>query len=170
MCIYIYTYIFNLGLFLTPEVFPQPFRFLDHIQLTHTVGLLWTSGQPVAEASTYTGQHNIETQETNIHALSGIRTCDPSNQAAADLRLRPRGHRGRLSLYPLKTKLVWMLFKNSVRTSKRTPHFTITNINWVMVFKELIAVYSENHTEPINIKWKCYLMLKQLVYIATIRL
>jgi hypothetical protein len=29
--------------------------FLHHIQLTHTVGLLWTSDQPVAEASTYTG-------------------------------------------------------------------------------------------------------------------
>jgi hypothetical protein len=25
----------------------------------HTVGLLWTSDKPVAEASTYTGQHNI---------------------------------------------------------------------------------------------------------------
>jgi hypothetical protein len=60
--------------------------FLDHIQLTHTVRLLWTSDQPVAEASTYTGQQYIETQETNIHALSGIRTRDPSNQAAADLR------------------------------------------------------------------------------------
>jgi hypothetical protein len=31
------------------------------------------------------------TQEINIHALSGIRTRDPSYQAAADLRLRPRG-------------------------------------------------------------------------------
>jgi hypothetical protein len=58
----------------------------------HTVGLLWTSDQPASETSTYTGQHNIETQETNIHALSGIRTSDPSNQAAADLRLRPRGY------------------------------------------------------------------------------
>jgi hypothetical protein len=29
---------------------------------------------------------------TNILAPSGIRSCDPSNQAAADLRLRPRGH------------------------------------------------------------------------------
>jgi hypothetical protein len=58
----------------------------------HTVGLLWTSDQPVAETSTYTGQHNIETQETNIHAPSVIRTRDPSNRAAADLRLRPRGH------------------------------------------------------------------------------
>jgi hypothetical protein len=27
---------------------------------------------------------------------------------------------------PLKTKLVYMLFKNPVRTSKRTQHFTIT--------------------------------------------
>jgi hypothetical protein len=27
--------------------------------LRHTVGLLWTSDQPVAEASTYTGQHDI---------------------------------------------------------------------------------------------------------------
>jgi hypothetical protein len=28
-----------------------------------------------------------------------------------------------------------MLFKNSVRTSKRTPHFTITKINWITLFK-----------------------------------
>jgi hypothetical protein len=45
-----------------------------------------------------------------------------------------------------------MLFKNSVRTSKRTPHFTITKINWLMVFKEIIAVFRENHAEPINTK------------------
>jgi hypothetical protein len=45
-----------------------------------------------------------------------------------------------------------MLFKNSVRTSKRTPHFTITVMNWLMLFKELIAVYSENRTKPINTK------------------
>jgi hypothetical protein len=31
-----------------------------------------------------------------------------------------------------------MLFKNSVRTSKRTPYFTITKINWLTVFKEII--------------------------------
>jgi hypothetical protein len=28
-----------------------------------------------------------------------------------------------------------MLFKNSVGTSKRTPHFTITEINWLTLFK-----------------------------------
>jgi hypothetical protein len=59
----------------------------------HTVGLFWTSDQPVAETSTYTGQHNIQKQETNIHAPSGIRARDPSNQAAAHLHLRPRGTR-----------------------------------------------------------------------------
>jgi hypothetical protein len=31
-----------------------------------------------------------------------------------------------------------MLFKNSIRTSKRTPHFTITEINWLTLFKEII--------------------------------
>jgi hypothetical protein len=43
-----------------------------------------------------------------------------------------------------------IIFKKSVRTSKRTPHFTITKINWLMLFKEMIAVYTVNHTKPIN--------------------
>jgi hypothetical protein len=34
--------------------------------LKHTVGLLWTSDQPVAKASTYTGQHNTETQGAGL--------------------------------------------------------------------------------------------------------
>jgi hypothetical protein len=52
----------------------------------------------------------------------------------------------------LKPKLFYILFKNSVRTSKRTPHVTITTINWLMLFKEIIAIYSENHVKPINTK------------------
>jgi len=58
-------------------------RFLDHTP--QTVGLLWTSDQLVAE--TYTSQHT-----TDIHASSGIRTHNLSRRAAADLRIRPRGH------------------------------------------------------------------------------
>jgi hypothetical protein len=46
-----------------------------------------------------------------------------------------------------------MLFKNPVRTSKRTPRFTITKINWLTLFKEIIAVYSENHAKPIKTKY-----------------
>jgi hypothetical protein len=29
--------------------------------------------------------------------------------------------------------LILMIFKNSVRTSKKTPHFTITKINWFLL-------------------------------------
>jgi hypothetical protein len=54
---------------------------------------------------------------------------------------------------PLKTKLVYILFKNPVRTSKRTPHFTITEINWLTLFKEIIVVYNENYAKPINTKY-----------------
>jgi hypothetical protein len=42
-----------------------------------------------------------------------------------------------------------IVLQNSVRTSKRTPHFTITKINWLMLFREIITVYSENHAKPI---------------------
>jgi hypothetical protein len=45
-----------------------------------------------------------------------------------------------------------MLFKNPVRTSKRTPHLTITKINWLTVFKEIITVYSERDTMYTNTK------------------
>jgi hypothetical protein len=38
---------------------------------------------------------------------------------------------------------------NSVRTTKRTPHFTITKINWLTLFKEITTVYSKNHKYPV---------------------
>jgi hypothetical protein len=43
--------------------------------------------------------------------------------------------------------LVEITFKNSVRTAKKAPHFTITKINWLTLFKEVIAVYDENYTK-----------------------
>jgi hypothetical protein len=52
----------------------------------------------------------------------------------------------------LKLRLVYLIFKNSVCTAKKTPHFTITKINLLMLFKEIIADYSENHMKPINTK------------------
>jgi hypothetical protein len=75
----------------------------------HTAGLFWTSDQPVAKTSTYTGQHNIQTQETNIHVPSGIRTLDPSNRPAAELRLRPRGHWNRPNVKIYKTIILLVL-------------------------------------------------------------
>jgi hypothetical protein len=60
--------------------------------------------------------------------------------------------RGDGMLNPLKPKIVKIIFKNSVCTSKKTQHFTITKINWLMLFEEIMPVYSENHTRPINTK------------------
>jgi hypothetical protein len=40
-------------------LWPPPFEVSQSHTIRHTAGLLCTSDQPVAEASTYTGQHNI---------------------------------------------------------------------------------------------------------------
>jgi hypothetical protein len=50
----------------------------------------------------------------------------------------------------LKTVLVFITFKNSVCTSRSTPHFTITKINWLMLFMKINSVYSEKRKKPIN--------------------
>jgi hypothetical protein len=52
----------------------------------------------------------------------------------------------------LKLKLFYIIFKNSVRTAKKTPHFTVTKFNRLTPLKEIIAVYSENHARPIDKK------------------
>ena len=65
------------------------FRFLDHTQLdTHTVGLLCTSDQLVAEAATCTAHNKHYTKYT--HSFVEIRTCSPSIRAAANLQLKRR--------------------------------------------------------------------------------
>jgi hypothetical protein len=40
-----------------------------------------------------------------------------------------------------------LLFNNSFRTAKETQHFTITKISLLTLFKEIIPVYTENHTK-----------------------
>jgi hypothetical protein len=63
---------------------------LSNSDTMHSVGPLWTSDQPDAETSTW--QDTQHSQETDIHDLGGIRTRNPSQPAAADPRLRQRGH------------------------------------------------------------------------------
>jgi hypothetical protein len=45
-----------------------------------------------------------------------------------------------------------MLFKNSVRTSKRTPHFTITRINLLTLLKKINPVHEEKYTRSTSKK------------------
>jgi hypothetical protein len=56
----------------------------SHLDTSHSVGLLWTSDEPVAENSDST-QHS---QEADIHAPCGIRNRSPRRRAAADPHLR----------------------------------------------------------------------------------
>jgi hypothetical protein len=44
------------------------------------------------------------------------------------------------------------MFNNSVRTAKKTQHFTVTKIKWLTLFKEIIAVYSGNHKKQVQIQ------------------
>jgi hypothetical protein len=55
------------------------------------------------------------------------------------------------NLYGLgRSQLVYIIFKNSVRTAKKTQHFTVTKMNRLTLFKEIIGVCSESHTERVN--------------------
>jgi hypothetical protein len=49
-------------------------------------------------------------------------------------------------------KLVYIIFKNSARTAKKTPHFTVTKTNWLKLFKEIKDVSSEHNKKAINTK------------------
>jgi hypothetical protein len=53
---------------------------------------------------------------------------------------------------PLKPTFVYVTFKDPVRTAKKTQHFTVTKINRLTLFKEIIAVYGEKHMKHINTK------------------
>jgi hypothetical protein len=65
----------------------------SHSDEPHSVGLLWTSDQPVAERPL----PDNTTFTRDIHAPGGIRAHNPIKRAAADRRLRPRGKWGRLN-------------------------------------------------------------------------
>jgi hypothetical protein len=61
----------------------------------------------------------LTTHNTHIHAPGGIRTVNPSKRAAADPRLRPRGHWISSKIY-LKIQLLL----HSIYTIKRTNQLT----------------------------------------------
>jgi hypothetical protein len=42
------------------------------------------------------------------------------------------------------------MYKNPVRTSHETDYVSTTNPNRLMLFREKIAIYCENHTEHTN--------------------
>jgi len=65
--------------------------FLDHTQRRTTVGRTPLDEWSARRIDLYLTTHK-NSQQTNIHAPGGIRTHDLNRRAAADPRLRPRGH------------------------------------------------------------------------------
>jgi hypothetical protein len=59
-------------------------------------------------------------------------------------------------IYQLELKLIWIMFNNSVPTTKKTQYFSITKINWSMLFKEIISLFWELYeTHKYNVLEKC---------------
>ena len=92
------------------------------IRYKHQVGLLWTSDRLVSEAATYTAQ---QTQETNIHALSGIRKRSPSNQEGSD-----------------RTAAGFAAVQNKNRQENRAlqGHYAASNGNFLPTFRDNLSV------------------------------
>jgi hypothetical protein len=70
------------------------------------------------------------------HRICCLHNCIIFQSTSRDSRIRF------VFLNPLKPKLVWIIFRISVRTTKKTPHFTVTEINRLTLFKQIIAVCS----------------------------
>ena len=100
ICVYIYIFIYIYIFFLLWRCDPTRFmassflKFLDHTQRRITVGRT-----PLDEWSIRHRDLSLTTLTTNSRAPGGFRTHDLSRRAAADLRLRPRGHWDRLVIF-----------------------------------------------------------------------
>jgi len=66
------------------------------ITLTSTYHTRWDSGRVISPTQRSLPDNTQDSQETDIHAPSGIRTLNPSKRAAADPRLGRRGDWDRL--------------------------------------------------------------------------
>jgi hypothetical protein len=87
---------------------------LSHSDTLHALGILWSSDWPDAETCTW--QHTTLAGDRHPHP-GGIRTNNPSHQAAADPRLRPGGHWDRTSA------------TNTLRPSL-VPNFSLLKVNF----------------------------------------
>jgi hypothetical protein len=53
-----------------------------------------------------------------------------------------------LKFNTFKVKAHKIIFRNSVCTTQKIPHFIIIMIMWLVLSKEIIPAYSENHMKP----------------------
>ena len=92
------------------------------LDIQHLLVLLLASDQPGAETSIC--QHTTLTRD-KIHTPGGIRTRNSSKRAAADARLRPRGHWDRLLKDLLNQKVYSLVYRSLKLTTKHYYHLFI---------------------------------------------
>ena len=86
--------------------------YLSTLSNIHSVDLFWTSARAVSETTDTTQL----SQQTDMYAAGRIRTHNPNKWAAADPRLKPRGHLDRRSWY-----LVWNTYPFNAFEQLRLP-------------------------------------------------
>ena len=72
---------------------------IHEISRSHTTTHHSRPGRVISPSQRPLPDNTQHSQQTDIHAPGGIRTHNLSRRAAADLRLRPRGHWDRLVRY-----------------------------------------------------------------------
>ena len=92
---------------------------------SHLAGLLWMSDQPNAETTTWC--HATLTRDRHS-CPGGIRTCNPSQQAAAHPRFRTHSDWGRPThlitrSYPLMSVNYPWLFQTPLLINERLPYY-----------------------------------------------
>jgi len=71
----------------------QAYVALSEVSRSYKIRLTHPTGRWSARRRGRYPHNTQQTQESHINALIGIRNRDPSNRAASDVRLGPRGHR-----------------------------------------------------------------------------
>jgi hypothetical protein len=123
-------------------------RTTTHIN-THTSAHTHTRGiNPLKESRDHRRVRYLyntqQTQETNIHAFIGVRTRDTRNQEAADLRLRPYGHRAWQYLFtcthsrPIKKTIIRTIYL-SFQKATRTLDFLLTTEDGEFLIRDSVS-------------------------------
>jgi hypothetical protein len=106
-------------------------RFRDHTQWHNIVSRTPGDDRSPRRRDLYltNTQHS---QQTNIHAPGGIRTCNPSRRAAVDPRLRPLGHWDRLVTF-LKQHILSVPYHHTsvldLNVSRLPASYVISNLH-----------------------------------------
>jgi hypothetical protein len=108
---------------------PHFSRLHDHTRFRHTtLGRTPLDEGPALRRDLYPTTHNTHKRQTSMpYALGGIRTHNPTKRAAADPRLRPRGHWNRHKRAFKRLKMMLYSHHNMSLDSDITSVFRVAN-------------------------------------------